>query len=509
MLAGCVVVGVAVLLGVRAATQPKFTLDDYPQVVCSAPPLSSGTGRVFHVDPARGSPDGDGSRERPWHSLQFLVAQGLLGEYQRTLTWPQRVVARLSHRPATPQLAKRAAVRVRSGDTILLASGDYGLVDLSGLVNRGLVTIAAAPGAQPQLAGLDAGGASHFVLRDLGVTAVTWPAGRAHLVSMRSAKALRADNLVFERIAVSGGRAIASVDPADFAVNAPSGVRLDGDCLTFKSSEVRDVESGIRVVRGRSITIEGNMIHDFSVDGIQFSGNDLTIRGNRIFDHWRTANTLHPDCMQGQPQDNQIFGPVLISHNACISRLAHTEARPEKWQAIAMGGWQGISIFDGRWRDVTVRCNLVMPSNPHGIALYGATASAVEHNVVVGTPRNRLSWIAIMPSKEGRPPEQVAVQGNWATGYLNAVQGGVIDPLAMIAYLRVNKRDTGLRDVLMQPIAGVAMADNTWLVPADQGEAISADNRFDWQSIPPVNPPASIAEALGRYALPAECAAAS
>lgn len=502
----CVLV-VLIVLAWHLSDRPQFTLGDFPEVSCTAE--RPGSGHSFYVDPQRGSPDGDGSRERPWHDLQFLVSAGLLGESEREVRWHNRLASRLTGQPASMHVASRPEAVIGSGDTIILADGDYGVVDLSGLANAGYLTIAADEGANPRFSGLYAAGASHFIFRKITVSAptVSHPSGR--LMSTYSTQSGRADNILFDAIAVASPIAVAAIDRRQTTASLPDGIQIGGDCITVRRSTLRNLQSAISVVRARMVNIADNAIHDFTVDGIQFSGTDIAILRNVIYDHWRTANKLHPDCMQGQPQGDQVFGPVTISHNVCIARLAPAGGRPAGAEPADGFGWQGISIFDGRWRGVTIACNLVMPTMQHGIALYGATNSRVEHNVVAGTPEGRLSWIAMMPSKEGRAASGVAVRGNRATGYINAIYGGAIAPDAMIDFIKAKRADKALMQVLMQPIAGVAMADNTWLVPLDQRGAIPADTRFDWQSIPPVTPPASIEDAQRRYPLPAQCAAVS
>jgi hypothetical protein len=317
---------------------------------------------------------------------------------------------------------------------------------------------------------------------------------------------LRADNIVFDQITVSSSLPIGTTEPQLFADSAPNGVRLAGDCLTLRDSRLHDLQSVVNVYRGRRVTLANNTIHDFSADGVQFSGQHLTIRDNVVFDQWPTPSPLHPDCMHGQPPDDQLFGPVMISGNICArsfaggSRDALASARADRF------GWQGINIFDGRWRRVTVSCNVVLPAAQHGIALYGTEQSLIEHNVVAAFTKGRPSWIAAMPSHEGRQPSDVVIRENLATAYINAVQNAPQPMDAMIDAIKINPRDKAINATLRQPIKGVELADNTWLVVDGKTDTRLVDDaRFVKAEVPALGMPRNAQELRRLYPLPPAC----
>ena len=496
----------AACLGViafRVVTRPFQPLDAHPMAQCS--PFVPSVGRVFQVDPVRGSDDGDGSAERPWRDLRYLVAAGKLGEQRRELYLFDRAFAAVMHQVPVVRSREQNEALIRSGDTVLLAAGDYGPVDLSNLVNRGFVTLAAAPGASVRFAELNLIGASHFVFRGIAVTGGRSRPGK-FLVNTHLPGPLRADNIVFDQITVSSSLPIGTTDPQLFADSAPNGVRLAGDCLTLRDSRLHDLQSAVNVYRGRRVTLANNTIHDFSADGVQFSGQHLTIRDNTVFDQLPTPSPLHPDCMHGQPPDDQLFGPVMISGNICArsfaggSRDALASARADRF------GWQGINIFDGRWRRVTVSCNVVLPAAQHGIALYGTEQSLIEHNVVAAFTKGRPSWIAAMPSHEGRQPSDVVIRENLATAYLNAVQNAPRPIDAMIAAIKVNPRDKAINATLRQPIKGVVLADNAWLVVTGQTDTrLRDDARFAKAEVAAIGMPRSAQELRRLYPLQPAC----
>ncbi len=498
----CLMLGLFMLP--RWAAGRDVPLDSFPLAACSTP--GPATGRVFHVDPVHGSPAGDGSAANPWRDLNQLAAAGLIGEGKRDVRRADRLAARLLGGPPTVRVEPRPGVRVHTGDTVLLASGDYGDVDLSGLANSGFVTIAAAAGAEPRFTSLDLSRASHFILRGITVTAEAAPAGRRHLVSVYAPGTARADNIALEDLQIGLTRDIVTTPPGDFA-NASDGVILAGDCVTLKDSRLHDLKSAINVYRGRHVLIAGNAVDGVAIDGIQYSGRDIVIRDNVFANQWQTPSELHPDCMQGVgPGQEDSFGPVTITGNICIRALAGTDAiRAGRGKDVF--GWMGINIFDGHWRGVTVRCNIVLPGAQHGIALYGVGDALIEGNVVLGMAEGRPSWITALPAQNGRQPDRVVIRDNRATTFLNAVKDAPAPVETMIDVIRVKREDPDILAVLRGKVTGVTLGSgNIWQTAEAPRAPLGRDARFVWQTGLPSLTPRDAAEARRLHPLPASCA---
>lgn len=465
---GLVAAGALALGGyaVHASQKPGF--GDNPPDTCHASGHSgaSAKGRVFHIDPTRGSADGDGSAARPWRSLDQIAAQGLIGDETRAPRLVDRALARVRGGRTEPPMHTNDAAVVRGGDTILLASGNYGPLRLSGLANRAPITIAAAPGATAHFDNIAVHDLVNFTFSNIVVAPQQRPQAD-YLVTSRPAPDVRPSyNLRFTGLAIDGAGSIARTAPADWAKTSANGVMLFGECIDLQDSTVADSHIAVVVYRSHRIRVEGNEIRDFSVDGIDFSGNDIAIRNNVIRDHWPTGDGLHPDCMQGQSApDLPTFGPVEITGNICLS---DTSARHSRY-------WQGINIFDGRWNDVRISCNFVRPTVAHAIALYGVDNARITRNIVAGWPGPILPWIVAMPSKEGRHPTANVITGNSAPAYLNAIHGGAQPPQTLVEAMRVYKDDHVIRAALADPVRGVALYDNAWTAP---GPDMSGDKRF-------------------------------
>ncbi|WP_082356106.1 right-handed parallel beta-helix repeat-containing protein [Novosphingobium sp. AAP83] len=464
-----------------------------PPCLKSAPVASS---RTFYVDPIRGTDAGNGSVERPWRNLQRIIDAKLVGSQFAETPIYQYWIARILGTQPTARIYDNPDSIVGDGDTILLATGDYGPLNLRGIINRAPITISGAPGANARFSQILMEGTAHFAFKDFEVSSKAWATGTRHLVNMRpEPRARRSNGISFSGLRVGGQDSIANLTPEQWAKNSNNGFLMFGDCLNIDKSKVHDVHIGVSLYHVTKALVSNNEIHDYSVDGIDFSGNDIVIRNNVIRDHWPTGDALHPDCMQGQSTPhNPTFGPVLIEHNVCLS---DTSARHSK-------RLQGINIFDGKWVDVKVECNFVRPTIAHGISMYGVNSATIANNIVIGWPDAPTApWISSMPSKEGRYPVANLITNNQSTAYLNAVHGAPFPHAEMIKNLRVNMNDPQILQMLSVPISGVRLVKNEWLSPAWD---LSGDTRFKPLQRPTYNAIISVEQAKADLAALPGCA---
>ena len=116
---------------------------------------------AFYVDPVGGDMNNDGSRGKPWRSIQAVFDNGLVESQQ----W-----AKLPYRDGATLEQKNKGARVRAGDTIYLRSGYHGKLDIRGYYNSAVITIAADEGHTPKLAGIRIRSGAHWTLRGLHVS---------------------------------------------------------------------------------------------------------------------------------------------------------------------------------------------------------------------------------------------------------------------------------------------------------------------------------------------------
>lgn len=423
-------------------------------------------GRIFHIDPLRGRDDGNGSAERPWRSIQHVFDQGLVGDRMQRPSLLEKIRARVTGNWHDFAMHDNPTSVVHGGDTIALASGSYGRLEMAGLSNDLQITIAAAPDAVVKFDSIAISGSRAFTFKDLMVEPKHAGQGSFLVTTRPAPDSRRSQDILFENVSIKGAGNIATTDPKVWSRSAAGGALLFGECLGLRNSSIRNVRFGAVIYRSSRVFVQNNEISDFSVDGIDFSGSDLTIKDNVIHSNWPTGDNLHSDCMQGQSgDDHPPYQHVRIIGNVCLSSAAKSRE----------GEIQGINIFDGRWSDVEVKCNLVRPSLYHAVTLYGVDNGLIERNIVFGWNNHIVPWIAAMPAKNGRPPSNTIIQGNSSTGYINAVHGSVRDTRQLMEELRLNPADKHFRSLVARAIPGVRLTGNGWMHP---GPDMSEDSRF-------------------------------
>ncbi len=150
---------------------------------------------------------------------------------------------------ATQLLA--AARLAKSGDTILLASGDYGIVNLSGLRPTGLVTIKSAnPNAEASFYKLGVTNSSNILLQDINVSHPIKP-GDAVVSALTVNKS---DNITLVGLNVSG-----SLDGNSF--NDGAGLILtDSHHVTVLDSTFRQLNVAVTISRASDLIFAGNTV---------------------------------------------------------------------------------------------------------------------------------------------------------------------------------------------------------------------------------------------------------
>lgn len=310
---------------------------DHPKICLHS--AGQAGGRVFHIDPLRGRDDGNGSAERPWRSIQHVFDQGLVGDRMQRPSLLEKIRARVTGNWHDFALHDNPTSVVHGGDTIALASGSYGRLEMAGLSNDLQITIAAAPGAVVKFDSIAISGSRAFTFKDLMVEPEHAGQGSFLVTTRPAPDSRRSQDILFENVSIKGAGNIATTDPKVWSKSAAGGALLFGECLGLRNSSIRNVRFGAVIYRSSRVFVQNNEISDFSVDGIDFSGSDLTIKDNVIHSNWPTGDNLHSDCMQGQSgDDHPPYQHVRIIGNVCLSSAAKSRE----------GEIQGINIFDGR-----------------------------------------------------------------------------------------------------------------------------------------------------------------
>ena len=339
--------------------------------------MSSATGAYaaeYYVDPnAAGA--GEGTQSEPWASLEEAIDGG----------------------------------GVEAGDTVWLMSGAYGELRIDSINNEAPVTIAAAEGQKPTFTSVLVRNSAAWALRGLHVVAES----AGFLIDLDGSN---------EDVRVEGCVLMSTPDASgwsarDWIDRASSGIGVDGTRMTIRGNRLTNVAHGISVSADNSV-IEGNLIENFSRDGLRGLGDYNVFENNTVKNSY-SVDDHHDDGFQswsvgeGGVGTGEVVGVVLRGNTFINYEDANQPHR---------GSLQGIGCFDGTFVDWVVENNVVITDHWHGITLLGARNSTVVNNTVTDPNGERPGppWISIQSHKNGTAPTGCVVRNNLTTALNNA-----------------------------------------------------------------------------------------
>jgi hypothetical protein len=255
---------------------------------------------------------------------------------------------------ATPSTFGSAVSQASTGQTICLASGNYGT--WSGV--RKAVTITAAPGASPQMAISFGSGASGFTLSGMGDLSGQITSGASNITLQ--------DNTMSDVacwagcLDIEGSVSNIIVDHNDFTYPVQSGSSGPNSKIFLDTSGSSP---------GSAVTIENNDIENGDLDGIHFGGGSGDLITGNTFRNLCDLNVNHTDNIQFEGgtqitiQGNYIYTPGPNSSSNCVAG--------------------GIASYDGNTNGLLIEDNVVDVTRDWGIELYSDQSSIVVHNTVV------------------------------------------------------------------------------------------------------------------------------
>jgi hypothetical protein len=356
--------------------------------------------RTFYIDPAKGSPDGDGSQSRPWRTLEEVLDPA------------RRLVATdlLTHQPDGSFLrrANGNPGPIKPGDTLVLASGDHGEVRFKQYINSDFISVVAGPGQTPIVRFLSAVTFSHWLFRGIKFqNELPTPGASSPLVTFSDHGFLGpADNLIVQDSSFSTRDDVSGWTDRDW-VDRPYTLAFSSTvhCATLAGNHFYNLRNAAGI-SGDTALVENNRFEAIGNDSIEMTGSNLIIRRNTITDNRHTeAEPLHADGIQGWTLRGAINRNVIIDSNIIVNT-----------NSDATNYMHGISIFNGAWEGVVVSNNVVATNTWNAIVLAGVHNGLVINNTVVATARtrHRESWIKIAATKENPDNVSAIVRNNIA-----------------------------------------------------------------------------------------------
>jgi len=370
----------------------------------------------FYVDPRNGSPQGDGSKENPWRTLEGVVERGLI-ETGEAASHP--------HQEGGELTVKNEDAPVSSGDTISLRSGYHGALELQGAYNIAPITVTAAPGETPQLSHVRLRAASKWVLRGLHVSPTFSDSGgdrpRALVSIENHSWHGPSREVTVEDCHVFSGRDVANWTAEQWVERALTGIRFDAADVTVRDCRATAVRNGINA-SGENADVVKNVVDGFSGDGMLCQGDNSVFERNLVKNAY-DVDRNHDDGFQSWSSGDDGPGSGVVKNVVLRGNLVINHENPGHPLRTNL---QGIGCFDGIYEGWTVVNNVIITDHWHGITLLGARDCRIVNNTVVdlapGEPR---PWVKVGPHKDGRPSQNVVVRNNLASSFQLDSDGAV------------------------------------------------------------------------------------
>jgi len=352
------------------------------------------TGRDYYCDPVRGLPTNPGTAESPWRRLEELFSAG------KTFT---------------------------DGDIIHLRSGNHGAPVIKGALGSGSRTIEAEPGQSPVMKTLRfAAGATHWVVDGVLVSPQEADGSltTATLVQFDDG----ATNNVFQNSQLRyAPDSIASTwNNAAWLANSGTAIEVIGRDNQIIGNQIRNTHVGVMVDRtptggATGTLVRGNSMNHFWEDAYRGKIGDCTFEYNSAVNSYAVV----PAGTEGDPPHRDMFQSysgvaslppidnVVLRGNVFIARQG-TRYSAVPFQYNGHYTIQGISAFDGPYRNWTIENNVVMVEVGLAMSLYGMSSSKILNNTVVPDSFGTDSELRVFNQKDGTPPNDNIIRNNLA-----------------------------------------------------------------------------------------------
>ena len=381
--------------------------------------------RALYIDPVHGSDTGTGSVTAPLKTLENALG----------------------------------AKKILPGDHVILLAGNHGTVFATKYAqaylygNKKWIWLDFKPGAIAQ----------RIELRDMS----HWLITNAEVSSTKNTLVMfgGGSDMVFTKAHLYTVADSTNWGVSDWIDVASSGISVrNTTCVAVTDNSLKNVRFGISVSSDSldtnqsrmSVLVSNNEIRNFSGDGMRPIASNVIMKDNRIYDEYVSGadgDGNHDDGIQMFALNGRVFDNIVIDHNW----IQETTDPSRKWNA----GLQGISNFDGIYTNVKITNNVVLVSAYHGISMYGARTTLIDHNTVANpTTNGHKTWIYIPNSKGGIAPRDTVVSNNVAVlihgqpgaTYTNNI--AVTDPVAAYTTFDITHALFDLHPKSGGPLAG-------------------------------------------------------
>ena len=259
----------------------------------------------------------------------------------------------------------------QAGDTIQLASGEYGDVKLYNFKFSGEVTITSAdPNNEAVLKSLAIGGVQNLTVKNLEIAMPNGGVG---------AYVDNSSNIRLEGLEVHG------TEDGKYTLSDGEGIMLRAvNNVVVANNDLHDLNTGVTHRDTTNVTITGNNLHDIKMDGVRGGGSSNIVITKNTFTDFHPEAWDHADGVQFWTTNTTTsVSNITISDNVFV----RGEGKPI--QTIFMGNENNLP-----YKNVTISGNVLVGSQYHGITVSTAENVTVTNNFVQGYSDLK-AWIGL------------------------------------------------------------------------------------------------------------------
>ena len=375
------------------------------------------SGNTFYADPLNGSPNGDGSSENPWRTLQEVIDSNLIAYFKHSE----------NYNPESEWVPVNENAPVKGGDRIILRNGHHGYIHKSAFMFKEWLTIEAEKGHTPVFSQIKLDGAfKKIYLKNLTIikehfsgTGNYWETETLNR-NDGSCLALRSNDfwgkgsyVKANGLVIRTAEDISSWTAQNWVDKSATGISLrSAEYIEIINCDIENVRHGITIEYfSDNSAIVNNKIKNYCGDGSRIISNDVFFAYNTITDCFKVDDN-HDDAIQSYSRgaDNSAgtgtIKNVVIRGNFIIGTTDFSNS--------LAGNPQGIGCFDGMFDNWTIENNVVVTDHYHGISFYGFTNSDIVNNTVIDQIADNPTspWIRISPHKNGTSSANCRVANN-------------------------------------------------------------------------------------------------
>lgn len=370
-------------------------------------------GETFYSDPSVEKGSSLGSKESPWPSFSEVITRGYLK-------------------------------KLEPGDTVCLLSGFHGNIKIEGH-NEDFITLKNATGHRPHFSRFEITQGSRWRVKGLVISpSFEKKPYKGYIVSLGE----RGPSTYLE---LDDCFVYSVLDASEWSAenwkSANSGVLLGrhGKDINLRNNYILNTRFGISLCSFDSLC-EGNVVSDFSGDGIRVTRDNQVLQYNVIKNAYCTekdGDSNHDDAIQcflfnkgtGTVRNVTVRGNLIINN----------ENKKQRYLSCM----QAIGFFDGPLIKFLIEDNVVQGRHWHGVTLYDAQSCRILNNVVFNTEKKdkMKPWVCVGQKKD--LAKDNVVKNNLAHSFnFNADRTVVAERNDRVSEKKFKKRFTALLNLI-------------------------------------------------------------